>query len=166
MQPRFEGQVVTRWLETDGEAGSVLARACWAVVAAALPALLGAWLAAGLLLVLGLLVLLPQQHRDMQLLEDFAFVDATGKRWLAKRGTVINGASTPWPFWRIADPFVGRHRLASVPHDAACRERTDDWRAVHRMFYEAMRCAGTNVAMALLLYLAVRWFGPRWTACY
>src|SRR5688572_30359773 len=49
--------------------------------------------------------------RNMRLEEDFAYVDAQGKRWLAPKGSTVNGASIPQEFWSlIGGPFEGPFR--------------------------------------------------------
>lgn len=105
------------------------------------------------------------QDRRMVLLEDFAFVDPNGKRWLARAGREIDGASIPGFLWSegVGTPYVGDFRRASVIHDVACHEQTEPHQAVHRMFYDAMICDGVPEAKAQRMYLAVRLFGPSWT---
>jgi len=101
---------------------------------------------------------------EMELVEPFAYVDPSGKRWTAPKGSVINGASIPSMFWSvIGGPFEGRFRKASVLHDAACDEKTEPWQNVHRMFYDACRCSRVGVGKAQTMYWAVYHFGPRWT---
>ncbi len=101
--------------------------------------------------------------RNMTLREDFAYVDAQGRRWSAPAGTVVNGASIPRLFWTvIGSPFSGKYRNASVVHDIECEEMRQPWEAVHRMFYEACRCGGVDEAQAKIMYYAVHHFGPRW----
>ena len=102
--------------------------------------------------------------RKMKLLEDFAYVDASGKRWLAKKGSSIDGASIPRGFWWTGGPYEGTYRDASVVHDVYCDEdpKTASWRAVHRMFYDAMLTSGVEQARALVMYGAVYRHGPRW----
>jgi hypothetical protein len=101
--------------------------------------------------------------RNMRLEEDFAYVDARGKRWLAPKGSTVNGASIPQAFWSvIGGPFEGPFRNASVVHDVGCDERTEAWESVHRMFHDACRCGGVTPKKAKLMYWAVYNFGPRW----
>jgi len=101
--------------------------------------------------------------RRMQLLEDFAFIDPNGVRWLAPAGSRIDGASIPRMLWSVAgDPFIGQYRRASVLHDVACDDRTRPSKDVHRMFYDAMIADGTSTAQAVEFYTAVRLFGPHW----
>jgi hypothetical protein len=100
---------------------------------------------------------------EMQLIEDFKYVDPRGKHWTAPTGSVINGASIPSMFWSvIGGPFEGRFRKASVLHDAACDEQTESWQDVHQMFYDACRCSRVGVGKAQTMYWAVYHFGPRW----
>ncbi len=103
------------------------------------------------------------RDRDVRLLADFAYVDPQGKRWLAARGRVVNGASIPEVLWSsFGPPFVGDYRRGSVLHDVACEDRTEPSEDVHRMFYNAIRCDGVGQAKALTMYWAVKLFGPRW----
>lgn len=100
---------------------------------------------------------------EMELVEDFGYIDPGEKRWRAASGTVINGASIPRMFWSlIGGPFEGRFRNAAVLHDAACGEQIEPWQAVHRMFYDACRCARVGEGKAQTMYWAVYHFGPRW----
>lgn len=100
---------------------------------------------------------------DVTLVYDFAYTDPRGKRWVAPRRSITNGASIPRVFWTIAGaPLNGRYRRAAVLHDAHCDLRIEPWRNVHRMFYEALRCCGVGWWFAWWLWAAVRFFGPRW----
>ena len=100
---------------------------------------------------------------EMELVEDFHFIDANFKRWTAPTGSVINGASIPSMFWSvIGGPFEGRFRNASVLHDAACDVQQESWEDVHRMFYDACRCSRVGIGKAQTMYWAVYHFGPRW----
>jgi len=99
----------------------------------------------------------------MALREDFAYIDASEKRWEAPSGSVVNGASIPRPFWSlIGGPFEGKYRNASVIHDVACEQMTESWEDVHQMFHDACRCGGVSPSMAATMYWAVYNFGPRW----
>ena len=101
--------------------------------------------------------------RDMRLVEPFVYVNVADTHWPAPAESVVNGASIPQAFWSvIGGPFVGRFRNASVVHDVACVERTRNWREVHRMFYEACRCADAPLLKSKIMYYAVYHFGPRW----
>ena len=104
-----------------------------------------------------------EDGRRMRLEKDFAYVDADGKVWLAPANSVIDGASSPQPFWSvIGGPFEGKFRNASVVHDVACVEKKEPSEAVHRMFYFACRCGGVNESKAKAMYYAVSHFGPQW----
>jgi hypothetical protein len=109
----------------------------------------------------------------MELLDNFAFVDSSGRWWIARKGLVIDGASIPRPFWRWANPFIGDFRRASVVHDQYCADGTASGfvgffpsflppsHEVHEMFHDASRAGGVRATKALLMGLAVRCFGPR-----
>jgi endonuclease/exonuclease/phosphatase family metal-dependent hydrolase len=103
--------------------------------------------------------------RSMTLEDDFHYIDSRNRRWSAPRGSVVDGASIPRPFWTIVGgPFEGQYRNASVVHDVHCDRREHPWRDVHRMFYEACRCGGAGKAKAKVMYYAIFHFGPRWNA--
>jgi hypothetical protein len=103
--------------------------------------------------------------RKMKVLKNFTFVDDQGKRWVAPKGSVVDGASIPPELWSsvIGTPFVGDYRRATVLHDVACQQRVEPHKAVHRMFYEAMIADGVDEIRAQVMYLAVRSFGPTWS---
>lgn len=101
--------------------------------------------------------------RDMELIEDFAFIDDSGKEWKAPAGSIINGASIPSGFWStVGPPYVGDYRRASVVHDVACVVRTEPSEDVHLMFYDAMIADGVGFIKANTMYQAVKRFGPSW----
>ena len=104
------------------------------------------------------------EDRMMKLLEEFAFVDDNGVRWVAPAGSIIDGASIPEMLWSAANgtPFVGDYRRATVLHDVACQERNRPSADVHRMFYDAMITDGVAKMRAIKMYTAVRLFGPHW----
>jgi hypothetical protein len=102
--------------------------------------------------------------RHMRLLSDFTFIEQSGKKWVAKKGTLIDGASIPKILWRWGPPFVGDYRRASVVHDAYTNwnGRTEPWRDTHRMFYYGCRADGVSYLKAKLMFAAVYIFGPKW----
>lgn len=101
--------------------------------------------------------------RLCELLADYAYIQSNETRWLAPKGTKVDGASIPKVFWSlIGGPFEGKYRNASVIHDRYCDTHERPWRDTHRMFYEAMRCNGVAIAQAKIMYYAVYRFGPRW----
>lgn len=105
---------------------------------------------------------LPNQ-REMKILEDFEYEDPNGMRWIAPKGSLVDGASIPQWLWSvIGSPFAGLYRDASVIHDVACEEKNRTWEVVHLSFYYAMRASGVSKARANLMYGAVYHFGPRW----
>ena len=104
-----------------------------------------------------------ENGRKMRLLAPFAYWSPQGEFWNAPEGAVVDGASIPQLLWTFAGgPFTGAYRRASVVHDVACDERARSWQAVHRMFYDACRCAGVGRLRAKVMYAAVRRRGPRW----
>lgn len=106
----------------------------------------------------------PGEDRKMELQEQFGFTDSNGVDWIAEPGDVVDGASIPELVWNriVGTPFVGDYRRASVVHDVAVKKKMRNSREAHRMFYEAMRADGVPEDRALIMYTAVRLFGPRW----
>lgn len=101
--------------------------------------------------------------RNMKILEDCAYTEASGKEWKAKTGTIVDGASIPKSFWSIiGSPLTGAYRNASVFHDVGCIERNESWQSVHSMFYKGMRCSGVPANKAKVMFAAVWYYGPRW----
>jgi len=105
------------------------------------------------------------EARDMRLVESFGFRDPAGTEWTVPDSTVINGASIPQVLWTlVGSPFVGNYRRASVVHDYYCQVKTRPWKAVHRMFYDAMLAGGVTPNRAKTMYGVVYASGPRWDA--
>lgn len=114
---------------------------------------------------MGRLILEPlRDGRLMRVIEPFGFLDPEEKRWPVPIGTKVDGASIPQPLWSlIGGPFEGKYRDASVVHDYYCDVRTENWKAVHRVFYLGMRSSGVSESRAKLMYAAVYFGGPRWS---
>jgi DNA-binding FrmR family transcriptional regulator len=101
--------------------------------------------------------------RRLELIQPYAFEDAAGKLWGVPAKTVVDGASIPQAFWSVTGgPFSGKYRNASVIHDHYCVEKTDTWKNVHLVFYNAMRANEVDPIKAKLMYAAVYNYGPRW----
>ena len=110
-------------------------------------------------------VLWLNKGRKVKLLETLTFTDPCGKKWVAPKGHIVDGASIPEPFQPlIGTPYGGRYVLASVIHDVACDEKKESWKAVHEVFYNAMLTSGVPIDKADLMYAAVYEGGPRWGA--
>lgn len=106
----------------------------------------------------------PGDDRNMELIENFTFIDSNQKRWVAPKGSIVNGASIPSALWAAwGPPFVGDFRRASVIHDVACEHRLGNHSEVHLMFYDAMRTDGVGWIEANVMYHAVKRFGPMWS---
>ena len=101
--------------------------------------------------------------RDVQLMEVFTFIDKRGQPWPSPAGLISDGKTVMQALWTLyGSPFTGLDRIAAFPHDHQCNTRQEPWQAVHRMFYEACLCAGTDETVAAKMYFAVKTFGPRW----
>ena len=101
--------------------------------------------------------------RRVKLLEELIYIDPRGKRWIAPKGSVVDGASIPKVFQKvIGTPYGGEYTLASVIHDVACMEQKEPWEEVHRAFYDAMLASGVEKHKASIMYLAVYEGATRW----
>ncbi|GAA3758275.1 DUF1353 domain-containing protein [Terriglobus aquaticus] len=102
--------------------------------------------------------------RNMQIEEPFAYIDIAELRWDVPAEARVDGASIPRFLWTLlGGPFEGKYRDASVVHDWYCDVRTRPWRAVHRMFFEAMLTSGVGTSQAKMMYAGVMLGGPKWS---
>ena len=108
----------------------------------------------------------------LRLLENVSYLDSGGRRWLAKRGGILDGETVPRQFVTVGDlPFPSEYRKAAVVHDFFSRAKTIPWKEVHRMLYDASIAEGVVENQAKLLYAAVYAGGWRWevydgSSCY
>ena len=72
-------------------------------------------------------------------------------------------ASVPWGLWNIVSPF-GRHAKAAVLHDWLCVVRVYDSRIAHELFLEGMEVLGVKPWKRRLMFLAVKYAGPKFKA--
>lgn len=116
--------------------------------------------------------------RNMELLEDFSFIDGNGRVWTAKTtirsedGTekpfIIDGATIPKLFQTpliFGTPYVGNYRRASVVHDYYCKDENKHLTSshdVHYMFYEASKTDKVQPWKRELMYLGLRIGGDKW----
>jgi hypothetical protein len=95
--------------------------------------------------------------RDMQVIEDFWFLDQAGRRWDVPAGTVINGASIPRTLWSsVGSPYTGNYRRAALVHDAAVGREGVRRSEADAMFYFACLAGGCSQLQAKMLYAGVR----------
>ena len=100
--------------------------------------------------------------RSMEIEQRLTYRDGKGRKWFAEKGLIVDGASIPRFFWRfMGGPFSGKYRRASVIHDAYCQSKTVPSKEVHAVFYEMMRFDRVPYVKAVLMWMAVRFFGPR-----
>ena len=101
---------------------------------------------------------------EMKLLEDFTYEDPSGRKWVARSGSIVDGASIPMALWSaVGSPYTGEYRCASIVHDVACNDPSVDRRDADKMFYFACLAGGCSVSQARVLYAGVRvgaWAGP------
>ncbi len=102
----------------------------------------------------------PQNNdRDMKLEVDFVYTDPDRVKWLAPKGSIINGASIPSSLWStVGSPYTGGYRRASIVHDVACdnARNNNDRAKADKMFFHACIDGGCSRAQANLLYTGVR----------
>ncbi|MBI3776337.1 MAG: DUF1353 domain-containing protein [Gammaproteobacteria bacterium] len=95
--------------------------------------------------------------RDMQVIENFWFIDPEEKTWPAPAGSIINGASIPRPLWPlVGSPYTDDYRRASIVHDVACDDPKVDRKDADKMFFHACRAGGCSPLQARWLYAGVR----------
>jgi hypothetical protein len=97
------------------------------------------------------------EDREMRMLEDFSFTDKNGRVWLARTGTIVNGASIPQSLWStIGSPYTDDYRRASIVHDVACETPGVARIDADHMFHDACRAGGCSARKARILYAGVR----------
>ena len=107
----------------------------------------------------------------LRLVDDFAFTDAGGKVWLARKGGILDGESVPRELYSLGRlPYPAEYRKAAVVHDYFCSVRIEPWRQVHRTLYHASVVEGVSETEAKALYAVVYAGGWRWepkgSSCY
>lgn len=101
--------------------------------------------------------------REMKLMKKLTFTDSNNILWTAPKHSKVDGASIPRFFWFfIGSPFSGKYRRASVVHDVYCVTKSQPYKRVHKMLYEAMRVDNVNYFKAKAMYYAVKLGGPKW----
>jgi hypothetical protein len=109
-------------------------------------------------------------HR-FRLLQDFGFIDAQGRHWVAPAGSVVDDESVPRELRTLAGlPYLAEYRKAAIVHRHFSATRSASWRVVQRMLFEASLAEGVSVPEARVLYATVRAGGWRWepagSSCY
>jgi hypothetical protein len=109
--------------------------------------------------------------QKMRLVDEFRFVDSHGKAWIVPRDAVLDGRSLPLRFREtIGLPFQGQYRKSSVVYDYYCQVKSEPWRPVHRMFYDAAVGEGVEQTDAKIMYMTLYGAGLRWemagSSCY
>ena len=94
--------------------------------------------------------------RKMILVSDVVYIDCRDKRWTAKAGRSINGASSGWFFRRLFPAYVGWYRRSTVIHDVAYENKVEPSWEVHRMFREGSICDGTIIPKAWFMWFCIR----------
>ena len=99
-----------------------------------------------------------RSDRHIRVLKPFWYRDWQGKQRDAPAGTIVDGATIPQALWTlVGSPYTGDYRRASIVHDVACVGATPQQRrAADKMFFQACRDSGCNVAQAIIVYTGVR----------
>jgi hypothetical protein len=94
---------------------------------------------------------------NMRMLETFWYTDPHGRRWVAPKDSITNGASIPRTLWSsVGSPYTGNYRRAAIVHDVALKTPglvRDD---ADTMFYFACMAGGCELMESKLLYAGVR----------
>lgn len=102
--------------------------------------------------------------RNVKLGHNFTFFDSACREWRAPKGHIVDGTSIPSILWTITGrtPFTGLHRRASAIHDVYFDLKTRPAHETHYAFYEALLADKVGETEALIMYLAVTAYAPRW----
>jgi hypothetical protein len=76
-------------------------------------------------------------------------------------GFITDMASVPRPLWALFPP-MGLYNRAAVVHDWCCVQRLGNYRWAASVFLDLMAQDGVPWHTRWPMYLAVRWFGPKW----
>lgn len=102
-------------------------------------------------------------NRKMILAMDLVYTDSKNKKWVAIKGSEINGATIPRQLWgTIGSPYIGRYRRASIVHDVHVGEGANPnvskaYRSLaDRMFHDACLYDGCTKKFARMLYIGVK----------
>lgn len=80
-------------------------------------------------------------------------------------GFRCDGCSIPRVFQRVfGHPLTKRYLRAALFHDWLCTARPWSQRTVSRVFYAMLRQDRNGVVRSRLMFLAVRFFGPKWNS--
>lgn len=92
----------------------------------------------------------------VRLLEDFVYHDADGRRWVAPKGLVSDGASIPRAAWAIIGPPIGGpYFFAALQHDARYRLGDCTKQQADMLLWDASLCGGTSETDAAIIAEAV-----------
>ena len=93
----------------------------------------------------------------------FAMVEGTC--YVVPQQFRFDGASIPRALWGvIGHPYLPNHVRPAALHDWMVRQPVThplSSTQAHDLFYHALRAEGVHPVRARLMWLAVRWFGPR-----
>lgn len=92
----------------------------------------------------------------VRILDDFVYVDPDGRRWVAPRNLVSDGASIPRLAWdSIGPPIGGPYFFAALQHDARYRLGDCTKEEADLILWDAALCGGTSQTIALIIAQAV-----------
>jgi hypothetical protein len=94
---------------------------------------------------------------NMCMLETFWYIDPDGRRWVAPKGSITNGASIPRTLWSsVGSPYTGNYRRAAIIHDIALKTTGVMRDEADTMFYFACAAGGCPLMESKFLYAGVR----------
>jgi hypothetical protein len=106
---------------------------------------------------------IDQESYKVVTLESFQFKDSEGTIWEVHKGEVFAGDAIPRTLWSVVgSPFNGNYIAAMIVFERYVNLRTYPWDKTIRMFHEALVKSGMSEAKAMILYTAIKQFGPRW----
>lgn len=105
----------------------------------------------------------PEAAGRLRVAEDFTFVDSRGAIWTAPRGALARGVLVPPSLQHLGLPVPeGPVRKAAVIRDVAMEAKTEPWRKVARMFFDANLAEMVSEPEAKVLYAVWYVGGTRW----
>lgn len=106
-----------------------------------------------------------EDGRLFRLVLPYTLVDRDGKTWRVPRGIVFDGASIPQFLWSIiGGPMEGKYRNSSAIHDFLCEIKITSSSKAAAVFYDGMIANNENELKARMMYAAVKFVGPKFTA--
>ncbi len=95
-----------------------------------------------------------------RVLEDFAFVDCNGRRWITPKDFIFDGASVPRPLWpTCGPPLYGPNVFIGAVHDPRYRFADCTKAEADMLLWDVALLAGHSEEIAAAIYEGVHLFG-------